>query len=247
MLVGIDGTGPVLDGPYEREFRGSFVLELTKQIEHRQPTRYYRGPNTLSIGFTRAMRGVTFSQVRDVARLAVQFILSEQGQTSSIVLAGYSRGAAACIEAARMLAASAPRLTVSCLALFDAVDRDLLSETAVIPGNVQIAYHALRQPQVGSRTYFGNTGMRHQVPGRLVTRTFRATHAAMGGLPWTGDHPASFLQCLESDPARTFAHLDLSPHNLPRCPTITEPEDRAGAAAVKTWMWGNLRKYLPLP
>jgi hypothetical protein len=254
MFVGIDGTGPTDDREYEQSMSKSFVKQLYDELNARQPPAWYhRGPTLLSMaafGFGGLTDGswFTLSQVRDLARMAVKFIQKNADVPGPIVLSGYSRGGAAAIQAARILSKETPELKIDALALFDAVDRDLRADVATIPGNVVMAYHAMRDPEIGSRWYFGNCGTSIEQPGKIFSLKFPATHAAMGGVPWTGDHPEVPV------PAPGFqsgggAVWGVGGGGMPPMvwvPTTTEAADIKASQDVHDWMWGYLRNHVPL-
>lgn len=103
----------------------------------------------------------------------------------------YSRGGLIAIMVAQQLRndPKTKTLTIECMALFDAVDRDIVNSGVEIPENVEHVYHAIRDDAVGSRPYFGHTGSKESKVGQLKNKIFFATHAGMGGMPWEGDHP----------------------------------------------------------
>lgn len=107
---------------------------------------------------------------------------------------GYSRGGfiAMCFcEYLRQLG-----IEVRYLGLFDAVDRDMSMDlpysVSVVPANVQVCRHAIRDPKIGSRPWFGNTGTQMDSRRDWQLAKFPGTHAAMGGFP---------LDTPEQDPA----------------------------------------------
>jgi hypothetical protein len=220
MFIGIDGTGPPSDAQYYRDMRHSFVHELYRQS--RETHRHYvRGPTLLGL------------ETKGTAAHVVKLILRWQKATGDrrIFLSGYSRGGAVCIVAARMLLELAKTErhvsdSIECMALFDAVDRDVFTDSSAIPANVGHVYHALRDPKVCSRWYFGNCGTSTGAPTIFTRSQFYSTHAGMGGMPWTGDKPLRFW----GDGA--FAS-----------PTISKEQDIQGSTKVKEWMWQRLRPH----
>jgi pimeloyl-ACP methyl ester carboxylesterase len=153
---------------------------------------------------------------------------------SPIFLAGHSRGGAIVIAAARRLQAHS--ISVDAMFLFDAVDRSIaISHTDVIPANVRVAYHALRAPAVGSRTYFGNCGTKSSFSGQMESEHFYSTHAGIGGTPWTGDHPTRMVP----DPKRGTGKAPAFRQE----PTITKSQDEAGSRRVHGWMWERLARH----
>jgi hypothetical protein len=104
-----------------------------------------------------------------------------------IVLVGHSRGAAIIIEIAKQLP-----VPVYFMGLYDAVNRSAsLGFTDTIE-NVEYVAHAMRNPDVGSRSSFSNTGTKIK-GGQLTTKLFDTTHGGIGGDPipakeeWAGD------------------------------------------------------------
>ena len=149
---------------------------------------------------------------------------------------------------------------IKCLALFDAVDRALFLDTDVIPKNVQMAYHALRCPTAGSRRSFANTGTKHQSgSSHYQERHFLCTHAAMGGVPWTGDRPTEFTPVVKTfvRVVNTFSLVDstviidiVRDEGIGYGPVkgltkslLTEQQDTIGSRNVHDWMWGNMHQH----
>jgi hypothetical protein len=107
------------------------------------------------------------------------------------------------------------------MALFDAVDEErMFGDLRTIPGNVDCAFHARRDPIVQSRSYFGNCGTRAEAPCKLEPLTFVTTHRGMGGVP-LGSPP----------PIQEKIRIKVSPEMEQRQPAL-----------VHRRMWANLRK-----
>ncbi|MBK8520975.1 MAG: hypothetical protein IPL54_08865 [Chitinophagaceae bacterium] len=149
---------------------------------------------------------------------------------------------------------------IKCLALFDAVDRALSLNTDVIPRNVKMVYHALRSPTAGSRRSFANTGIAHESGSSYYNeRHFLCSHAAMGGVPWTGDRPTEFTPVVKTfvRVVNTFSLVDTTtvidivrdegigygPVKWISKPLLTEQQDKIGSRHVHEWMWENMRKH----
>jgi len=231
LLIAIDGTQWTWnDNLYAVEMRRSFINQLVAEGTEAQK-KYLRGP-TIS--------GIQDPIIVDYA-LNVIHMWHRSGD-ERVVIAGYSRGGAVAIRIAQRLQREtwARNVRVACMALFDAVDRDCTMDATQIPGNVMYAIHAMRDPSVRSRWYFGNCGQTIAYPGRLVRRYFRATHGGLGGLPWAGDHPTAHHLVADAGVHRRWD----TPHaTVCELPTISNPEDVAGSAAVKKWVWSWLRKH----
>lgn len=136
-----------------------------------------------------------------------------------ISLIGHSRGALIAIRIAKRLRdhklhTNVPTLSVHFMGLYDAVDRQIGEGGDTIPGNVAAAYHALRDPTVQSRSWFGNTGTKAHPPCRYTSKVFTATHSGVGGDPWGGDKPKQ----------------------------ITKDMDMLGSEKVGTWMIDMAKK-----
>lgn len=84
-----------------------------------------------------------------------------------VYLAGYSRGGAAVVAVAAMLARD--NVKIAGLALFDAVDRALGATADEIPTNVERAIYARRDPNALTRDSLGNCA--RLVGTRLLART----------------------------------------------------------------------------
>jgi hypothetical protein len=108
--------------------------------------------------------------------------------------------------------------------LFDAVNRSLSLNAATIPGNVKYAYHAMRNDVVGSRPWFGHCGTSIESPGVLVTYRFNATHAGVGGTPWSGAGSKSWFR------------------DRPTAAWMNKERDQKGTNEVKNWAWMMMRR-----
>lgn len=221
MFIGVDGSSDSLGiqsaAEYERAYRNSFVKELYVTTRH-QHKRYIHGPDLFSIG-------------REVVRVSGEVVdhirhIMETTGDRTIVMAGHSRGGAVCIHAARRMQREpwAAYLTIRCLALFDAVDRDMATDTEVIPDNVENAFHAVRDPEAGSRPLFGNAGISAEVLVQFTRKHFMTTHTGVGGVPL--DRLAA-LADLRSDQ-----------------PSISAEDEIRGIALVKRWMWPRIAEAM---
>lgn len=189
ILVGIDGTGsaifpgPKRDRKYDADFANSFVRRLCDTGNAN--SRYLRGPVALGGGLVDAIRtGSRFVQNRRQA-----------GVSGSVLLTGYSRGAAGVIVLARRL--KRKKIPVRAMLLFDCVDRHLFIDAEVIPDNVENVLHVVRDPKAGSRESFGNDGMKYSPPTVYpAAYSFMCTHGGMGGVPWVpkaGQSPSDII------------------------------------------------------
>lgn len=160
-----------------------------------------------------------------------------------IFLAGYSRGAAIVIQAARLLHEDS--VEVSGLVLFDTVDRALgLTEIESITPNVRQFAHARRDPTVRSRPYFGYPNLRFDSSStvRIFDRPYKATHSALGGLPWQGDHPVGPVKYVPPNTPYVLGKIGDPWREAEGVPTITKEEDTAAVHQIKADMWAAMRQ-----
>lgn len=124
------------------------------------------------------------------------------------------------------------------LGLYDAVDMtSALGDTSVIPKNVAYCYHAIRDPEVGSRAPWGNTGMsaEHSAHTTFLKQTFAATHGALGGAVPEGCGEKFFWGSLESG-VSGVCHLELT----------KEANQASGEQAYDFILGGATRAGLPV-
>jgi hypothetical protein len=245
MLVAVDGTGPWFDDTYAKEMFGSFVSKIYNESPESGANKHYRRGPTL-LGFETGPIAYDFAGI-----ILKKFEESKKAGTDfKLFLTGYSRGAASVIGIAYLLQQYQPEIKIEFMALFDAVDRSPIVTADSITNNVKMCYHAIRDPNAGSRTYFGNCGLTIDSPGIMVKRIFFATHAGMGGIPWTGDHPTKKISNPRFDTAKWVQQNRFNPRDvLPppdafiEVPLITEDQDKAGSGEVQKWMWDAMKKY----
>ena len=233
VLVGIDGTGPVSDREYARDFRGSFVRYICNHFPTPPRAHYIPGPRDshwdLHAGST----------TTDLAEEGYYFARSRRGD-EDILLTGYSRGAAAVVAVAMELHEA--RIPVAAMMLFDCVDRNPTLNTRIIPPNVAEVIHVTRDPRAESRESFSNSGTHASSPtiyngvrqtaafSRGTRVRFMGTHGAMGGVPWHwslrgGEIGGRYVY--EGDPDGVT--------------TITYAEDLACSTRVWNFVRGSLR------
>lgn len=177
LLAGIDGTGPSNDAEYNTEFASSHVRVLTRTWQQHGPAFYQRGPGNF---------GTTTRQLADFAAgFIINYLTPRMAmkQKTGVFLVGYSRGAAAVLNTCRQL--HRRNIGVDCLLMFDAVDRTETVDGDLIPANVRVCFHAIRNPLTRSRAWFGNCGRQRETRITVYNeRMFYCTHGALGGTPW---------------------------------------------------------------
>lgn len=235
ILVGVDGTDSELyptkkrDIKYDKDFANSFV----KRICNAHPnSKYFRGPVAGGGGMPEAIWG------------GFTFIEKEYSRkpNESVLLTGYSRGAAATVGIAKKL--KEKNIKVRALLMFDCVDRWIFGDAADIPNNVEYVCHVIRNPATLSRSTFGNDGMRFSPPTNYPKAVmFMCTHGAMGGVPWAvpaGKSINDFVDegALEAafSPSRTTA---LWNHRT----NVTYAQDAAISRNVWQYVQPFLKKY----
>jgi hypothetical protein len=181
LYVGIDGSGDATT--YGTVFARSFVTGYYNTWAF-GPKAYWRGPG-MAGSETRSL--VNGGREWALARIAE---LNRQKTPYRLFMCGYSRGGAAVTEIAFELKAKG--IKVQALLLFDAVDMSLLNNVDTVPSNVKHCYHAMRNPDAGSREIFGNCATKAAGGVKFEKQTFWCTHGAMGGTPWPqGKHKGS--------------------------------------------------------
>lgn len=232
MILIAEGTRSPLtftDEAHVKEMADGFCRRIFDKTAIR-PREYFTGPTFDGL--------YSWRRSLEMSHAAIAYKLARPEK--KVFLVGYSRGGAACIQAATWL--NDLGLQVDAMFLFDAVDRDVILDCSRIPGNVVKAYHAIRDPEGGSRPYFGNC---QATSTRMEEKYFRGTHAALGGLPGTGDQPmkvAGKAPELTLRNARAVALVGFveQPRQVPR---ITLAEDREAAASAWAWMSGHLYRH----
>ncbi|MGR3436367.1 MAG: hypothetical protein ACU0CO_15995 [Shimia sp.] len=194
---------------------------------------YHEGPAMLGNMTTK----IGYDAADEALRLARSNNI--EGRRLFVLLCGWSRGGAACVKAAeRLLAADAG---VSALFLFDAVDEALFQDFLLIPGGVEMAYHAISSKDANSQPRWNRTALAHASgASHLRIKEFHASHSALGlaggtdgitqGRPYT---PAHFTTA-DRAPNRNTGSFALSA-------TSNYTDSIVGWQAY-SWMLDNLEK-----
>ena len=224
MFIGIDGTGPRSNNAYEIEFQDSFVNKLYRNCSLRDAYSVYRRGPTLW--------GFESTSISSEVVNFVKKVVQNYGD-NRICMGGYSRGGAICIDVAQRLQRDTSLdVEIECMVLFDAVDRAPGIDASYIPENVQYAYHAMRDPKLGSRSYFGNCGTTINSPGKLEMRYFLATHAALGGMPGTGDSTRTVPKY------KRHGRIEFIEKEI-----ISEGDDKDGSRRVREWVQSKIQRH----
>ena len=289
MLVIIDGTGESSDAAYAKTMKNGFLKQLeaestiSPKVYFRGPTAtgsecsaiVKKALNWISVNMQNLSRDTTpslylagYSRGGTIAIAIAQEIqkLADHPDEQK----NYDRGTYFIDpdhasqfnqELSNQYARSWFKLNrnIRYMALFDAVDRAIFMNTDVIPKNVQMVYHALRDPVAGSRRSFGNTGTSHAGgSAHYQQKYFKCTHAAMGGVPWTGDHPTELVgygkvldtvgkinplaQFVTSDILRDEG-LDIGTVKGFSRSLLTEEQDKVESKKVRDWMWSKMKLH----
>lgn len=232
ILLCIDGTGVDSNAQYAREMAHSHVRKIWWRSAIDGASKHYmRGPTMLGSEMVDIVsRGYdfVFNRYRELGGGEQALLQFEFVDTAvRVLLAGYSRGAAAVVCVAQRLASAG--INVAGMALFDCVDRAMYLDSTRIPSNVEWLIHAVRNDEAGSRESFDHSGM--VVSGNTVQapgspRRFFGTHGAIGGVPWTGGAADEYIDEGGVD-------------GLTR---VTYARDRACSDEVWRWMVPHLRE-----
>lgn len=188
ILAGIDGTGADFvpgsgrDARYDTAFADSFVRRICARGG--SLSLYRRGPVGGGGGMV------------DAVNAAVQHVVRNRATSpaETVLLTGYSRGAAGVVAAAAQLRSL--NIPVRAMMLFDCVDRHIFIDAETIPSNVEFVHHVMRDPLASSRESFGNDGTRWTPPTVYSSKHYMCTHGGMGGTPWiaaTGQNPNDMI------------------------------------------------------
>ncbi|MCY0095184.1 hypothetical protein [Hoeflea ulvae] len=239
VIAGIDGTGAYNDAEYSRHFRNSYVKQFSSNVGPPSFGHYQRGPS---------MEGAsTKPRGEEAARQLVQALapMQRKGAKVGVFLTGFSRGGAAAIWAARVLADS--KITVDAMFLFDAVDRAVGLDVDAVSPNVRSVYHARRSTSAESREFFGNCGVRYHKGSTVYhSKWFHCTHGAVGGTPWTS--AGSDGKIYEGNTTISHGMMILLPmplsvlarsqHHANKT-KVTLEQEKSGSAKVFDWMSGH--------
>lgn len=246
MIYIVDGTGDFFDSHYA----GSMAVSHCSVTYHlnKSRARYWRGPDTLDV--IKSTSGIAWKVLGELLQneFPAAFLGPGQRQAprSPIILVGYSRGGAAVVMVAKMLAERS--IPVSAMFLFDAVSkrsRDSSIDVDKVPGNVRVCRHAVRNE--GAQIVL-------QAEERALwnpkSRTLKAMRVAMRNSYELGRDGASvpFGNCArEFDPAcdyeeKSFAGTHAALGGVPWTTLGKEIEelDRAIERDVWTWMSGHM-------
>jgi hypothetical protein len=230
MIIGIDGTGS--QGWEQLDLRRTFVRRVLHGSQIR-PASYFIGP---------CNSGLDGQEIVDGAKLA----LRNGYHNKPVVLVGYSRGAAYCMEVARQSSLWGAQIDV--LVMFDAVARQPdFHIREKISSNVRLCLHAYRDPRAGSRYFFQNVGKAVEDPSRTTMKMqmFHGSHGALGGTYYDAMNE-------EGDAGNTVGMMavkvdDRQLLNISPLPITGFEADRTAAWRVAEWMWPLLSDAGVLP
>lgn len=227
VLICIDGThdGWRYRRPeiYDAEFVKSHVRWIYQKSLFRDNSIYIRGPDTPGMD----VRKLFADGLKFIASVAQK----NTSGAINLNFCGYSRGGAIALDLANeMSKASEPRAVsysgdlgtllsetrksltgranVKTLIMFDAVDMSGVINGGTVSQSIGKVAHVVRSKLWGSRNGWGNVGITLEQgrfePGRSrppYLQEIHCTHAAMGGLPCTGDIPKPLAKELLNLPA----------------------------------------------
>lgn len=199
ILLAVDGTYSSTE--YNVDGNRSYVRRFYDRFAGAQK-RFFEGPGSGTMGGLRGLIGTDVDDIEERAWNSLRRLIRVAGDTrdTRISLVGHSRGGhIVCAIARRLMGLhvggmtpvmhapgtrvrQGPPYRVHFLGLYDAVDMTWNSgNTDRIPRNVNWYVHAMRSPELGSRSSWGNTGMADLCSQQVQTRYFQATHGAIGG------------------------------------------------------------------
>ncbi len=170
MLIALEGSSPTIRGENNRKYYVWEAYQTTKQ----SPKIYVPGPATVSW----SLSGIN---IRTMADKATQLAKSDSGP---IFLIGWSRGGAACIQAALDLKRGGFARKIEAMFLFDPVDQD--GSTAdfldTIPSNVENCYRARATKKEGIwGKVFPTCGNKIEAGVNYVSADFNTSHGGIAG------------------------------------------------------------------
>jgi len=188
IFLGIDGTSvddtETNGADWQLSSNQSYVRRMVNTFSL-GPSHYLGGISGLGFNADNlAKLGFAWikEQLKSTQTNPVLWGVNIKPQQTKIYMAGYSRGGAAMIHTCNLLKNEMPDVKISGLFLFDAVDRSTsLSNVQIIPENVRMIYHGMRDFTTGSRQTWGNCGKVASGGGTLHIKKFFTTHGGMGG------------------------------------------------------------------
>jgi pimeloyl-ACP methyl ester carboxylesterase len=181
MLCALEGSSPTIRGENNRRYYVWLAYMQTRQGRK----IYIPGPATISWGPSPI-------NIRKMADAATAFI---RGHNEPIFMVGWSRGGAACIQAALDLKRAGFDRNIEAMFLFDPVDQDGSTGDFlnVIPNNVNNCYRARAMRKEGIwASIFPTCGNRYERGVNYVSQDFNTSHGGIAGTEGgtTGDDGA---------------------------------------------------------
>ena len=226
LLFAIDGTGAWSNDDYRRDMQNSFVNRIFRGFSGIPGATkfYHRGPSLTGmessvyglssfIDYLQCLSSSNRSQPINVyitgysrgAMIAV-YLANRIHQYNA--LNGFYRSASNAVRHAMGFTTNRPLpISIAGLMLFDAVDSDITMwgpGIRVVPASCTRAWHFICKQSSTmlprSRWYFNRIDLEADPASKLRIFQYDCTHAAIGGLPGTGDHrtPASLTDVVRS-------------------------------------------------
>ena len=244
LYYGIDGTDndddtPVYSGPVPSPKIFQSYVRRIKYISG------FHGPHNYEPGPTQSLTGHSTGRLaKNAAEWVERQVKLAKGKPPKVYLGGFSRGAAAAINAAYHLNKSG--IAVDALFLFDAVDRTYSIPFWTVwetPKNVRVAFHAVRASSAASRPGFSNIILRN----RCIARSFHTSHGGIGG--WPLDHFETVKERSAENTHKTSTPGSILPSGrlvatekifpgVRRKTKVSPLEQLSGSLAVWNWMSG---------
>lgn len=247
IFLGVDGTGPINDDTYAKDFASSHVRRMWKEW-HSPEKLYRRGPSGEGMA-TDAIAYLAHNWVRE--KWTEHQKVATQASPTRVFLSGYSRGGAIVIDVANRL--NYFKIPVHAMFLFDAVDRSGLRFVDKIPTNVTACYHAVRSKAAGSREIFGNCGRAAPASVAYTEKGFFCTHGGVGGTPWAENGKSGKIEelngfqkglatvfALAKNSQPTMTGLAMMEADAMDYTNVTVEHDKSGSEESWDWMSCNL-------
>lgn len=225
VLIGIDGTheNKVRDMPpaeYDIHFKDSHVRHIVTNSRFRERSHYVRGPagvgSYVNDRFLEALSYLErYAPGGDAIRLHLAgysrgaamaldlgnaFSIPPQGVLEVLKrLLAYGKSTDVVSRIAALRSQFAGRITVVSMALFDPVDMSSDIDADPIGRDIRNAAVTRRSQRWGSRLGWTNVGEEIEKPPagpRPACSVIDGTHAALGGMPCTGDIPKALARDL---------------------------------------------------
>lgn len=214
ILLAVDGTGAWSNEDYRRDMQNSFVSRIYRGMTGVGGVTkfYHRGPSLTGVESSLYGLSTFFDYLSSLSTSSrsqpINIYLTGYSRGAMIAiyvanrihqyntLNGFYASSSNAVRRSLGFATNQPlAISIAGIILFDAVDSDLTmwgSGISTIPDSCSRATHFICKQSSTllprSRWYFNRIELRCEPPEKLTVLEYDCTHAAIGGLPGTGDH-----------------------------------------------------------